>query len=662
MKIGMRLLLAFGAVLLLMVVNVAIGFWELGKAENSLEDIVKFNMSRVVKSDECLRSVLEISDAVSTFVLIDEAGTREQAMSKIQAARSKYKAAVTNIEELNRTEEGKQLLEKCKDAIKAAAAANNKAIELTNANKRDEAIAVLKHDAKPLTAKTGEAFEELTAYQLKRSEFRFEGARRTGKRAKTVLIVSGIAALLLGIGAAITITRMITRPLLMVGSMAERIAAGDLTAKVDCAAKDEIGVLSRSINSMAGNLSEIVTHITESSCSVAAAATQLQWNTEQISVGVREVEQQAITLGTASEEMASTSADIARNCHMAASNSARASEDAKAGVTVVNESINDMLRIADRVRSSTRTVEQLGSRSEQIGAIVGTIEDIADQTNLLALNAAIEAARAGDQGRGFAVVADEVRALAERTTKATHEISSMIRAIQTETRSAVGVMAAGVEEVERGMETSRRSEKALEGILASINEVTNQIDMIATAAEEQTATTQEIAGNIQRVSDVLENSSQSSNQNVAAVAQLTKLAEDLIQRVREFKVAGNEMLILQLAKNDHKIFVNNICSAVLGNSTLEPAKISTHETCRFGKWYNGEGKELCGNLTSFKGIENPHMRIHSIARDAVNAVNSGNESKAKDLLKEVEKLSHEMVDRLDQIGSEYVSKKGASLV
>src|SRR6202008_235311 len=107
----------------------------------------------------------------------------------------------------------------------------------------------------------------------------------------------------------------------------------------------------------------------------------------------------------------------------------------------------------ERVKKSAQTVANLGTRSEQIGQIVGTIEDIADQTNLLALNAAIEAARAGEQGRGFAVVADEVRALAERTTKATKEISDMIKTIQNETKTAVHAMEEGVEEVERGAES-----------------------------------------------------------------------------------------------------------------------------------------------------------------------------------------------------------------
>ncbi len=183
------------------------------------------------------------------------------------------------------------------------------------------------------------------------------------------------------------------------------------------------------------------------------------------------------------EEMSATSADIARNCLYAAENSQKATEQTTSGAQIVRSSADVMENIAQRVMQSSETVQGLGQRSDQIGAIVGTIEDIADQTNLLALNAAIEAARAGEMGRGFAVVADEVRALAERTTRATKEIASMIKTIQSETQSAVGSMYEGVEQVKRGTEGTTRSGKALEDILNMINELAMQISQVATAAE-----------------------------------------------------------------------------------------------------------------------------------------------------------------------------------
>jgi methyl-accepting chemotaxis protein len=221
---------------------------------------------------------------------------------------------------------------------------------------------------------------------------------------------------------------------------------------------------------------------------------------------------------------------------MAAEGSGQASAAAVAGAQVVDETIRVMNDITQRVRSSAHAVEGLGNRSEQIGAIVGTIEDIADQTNLLALNAAIEAARAGEQGRGFAVVADEVRALAERTTRATKEISDMIKAIQKETKSAVDAMEAGVGEVAKGSEKAADSGKALEKILDQINEVTTQINQVATAAEEQTATTSEISNNMHQITAVIAETSRGAQESAAAAIQLSGYAEELKRIVGQFKL------------------------------------------------------------------------------------------------------------------------------
>jgi methyl-accepting chemotaxis protein len=288
---------------------------------------------------------------------------------------------------------------------------------------------------------------------------------------------------------------------------------------------------------MLESMHNMVTSIKSTAEQVASASTQLYATSEQIATGAEEVASQAGTVATASEEMSCTSTEIANNCLMAVESSQRASDSASSGFAVVQETVDEMSRIAERVKESACTVESLGARSDQIGEIVGTIEDIADQTNLLALNAAIEAARAGEQGRGFAVVADEVRALAERTTKATKEIGAMIKAIQMETKGAVHSMQEGVREVEKGTVDAARSGQALQEILEQANSVTMQINQIATAAEEQTATTNEITNNIQQITEVVHETAKGSQESAAAANQLSRLADELQQLVGTFKLA-----------------------------------------------------------------------------------------------------------------------------
>jgi methyl-accepting chemotaxis protein len=359
--------------------------------------------------------------------------------------------------------------------------------------------------------------------------------------AKTNLYFSAGFALLMALLTlilTIIIVRSITAPLAMQVAMLKDIAQGegDLTRRLDVDRNDEFGELSHWFNSFVNNIHSIISQASSTTVQVASASNQLQSTAIQIANAAEEVASQSATVATASEEMSATSNDISRNCSMASDVANQASHNAHNGASVVQETIAGMQMIADKVRESSHTVEALGARSDQIGAIVGTIEEIADQTNLLALNAAIEAARAGEQGRGFAVVADEVRALAERTTRATREIGEMIKAIQQETSGAVTSMEQGVQEVERGMDSSRRSGEALQQILEGISEVTMQVHQIATAAEEQTAVTGEISTNIHQITDVVHETASGAHETAAAASSLAQLAKDLEVLVGRFRL------------------------------------------------------------------------------------------------------------------------------
>ena len=448
------------------------------------------------------------------------------------------------------------------------------------------------------------------------------------------------------------IRTIIIRPLHSLVDDMKAVADGDLTAEIKSYRNDEIGELASSVHSVVENMRNTLTGVLESSCQVATAVGTIYGTSEQMATGAEEVAVQASAVATAGEEMAATSCDISNSCHMAAESSKAATEEANQGAEVIKNSITIMSRIADQVRVSAQTVASLGSRSDQIGEIVGTIEDIADQTNLLALNAAIEAARAGEQGRGFAVVADEVRALAERTTRATREIGDMIKNIQKETRDAVGAMNEGVSEVERGTEQAMHSGEALERILDQISNLSMQVNQISTAAEEQTATTRDISSNMLRITDIGKSVSDNAHASALEASRLNTDAEDLLVSLGKFKLNESTKLILSKAKSAHMIFTGKIRAHLHGAHTLEPSAVPTHLTCAFGQWYQGQGKNSCGQIGVFREIDGPHAKVHDLGKQAIMAYNSGDKAKAEQHCSAMVESSIYLLELLDRLAEQ----------
>ena len=353
------------------------------------------------------------------------------------------------------------------------------------------------------------------------------------------LVILGAVFLAAGITVIFLVVRRLLSPL---GILCRRVSElaegeGDLTRRIDVGTRhDEIGLLAEKLNRFVESMGGIISQIASASKSLASESSVLTATSMSISVGAESVAGQTATVATASEEMAATASDIASNCHRAAGSAQRAADTTKEGFKVVTSTVDGIRQRGERTRDNAEAISSLGERSEQIGAIVATIEDIADQNNLLALNAAIEAARAGEQGRGFAVVADEVRALAERTTRATKEIGSMIRAIQQETKSAIASMEEGVRGTDKGIEEAARLEGALSSILEQVNEVTMQVNQIATAAEEQGATTGEITNNIQQVTCVVQETASGAQESAQSAARLSDLSGELQRIVGKFKL------------------------------------------------------------------------------------------------------------------------------
>ncbi len=412
-----------------------------------------------------------------------------------------------------------------------------KVLELAAAGKRDEAYTIMASPAASNAVRDEiTAIDTLTGYLEKRAGELSAENGQAARRAGVIMLAAAIGGSLVALALGLLITRVITTPVNELVVQAQKVADGDLRVTIPHYSNDEVGKLSKAFQAMAHKLRDTITKVSENAQQVAAASAELHATAEQTATGAEEVACQSNTVATAGEEMAATSSDIARNCHAAAESADVATKTTQDGFSVVKSTIAGIYERGESTKENAKIIASLGSRSEQIGNIIGTIEDIADQTNLLALNAAIEAARAGEMGRGFAVVADEVRALAERTTKATKETGEMIRAIQQETREAINSMEEGVRLTEQGAREAGQLETALNDILHRVNEVTMQISLIATAAEQQTATTSEISSNMLQITDVVQQTARGAEESAQAAGQLAQLSDGLQHLVQRFQV------------------------------------------------------------------------------------------------------------------------------
>ena len=316
-----------------------------------------------------------------------------------------------------------------------------------------------------------------------------------------------------------------------------KFAKGDLSVHIVPERKDDdIARLFNGFNEAIENIRNMFLEVVKAVKSTANASLEISSSSEELAAGAHEQSAQASEIAAAIQEMTTTILETTRHANLASEASKRAGNLAQDGGKVVLETVTGMKKIAEVVKEASETVKALGKSSEMIGEIVQVIDDIADQTNLLALNAAIEAARAGEQGRGFAVVADEVRKLAERTTKATKEISTMINQIQKDTNEAVKSIEEGNNEVGRGKQLAEKAGHSLDQIIKGSAEVIDVINQVAAASEEQSSASEQISKNIENISTVTNQAAMGTQQIARAATDLTSLTEQLKDLIAGFNL------------------------------------------------------------------------------------------------------------------------------
>ncbi|MBA1261945.1 methyl-accepting chemotaxis protein [Stutzerimonas stutzeri] len=350
----------------------------------------------------------------------------------------------------------------------------------------------------------------------------------------TILLIGMLGCLVLILGMPLVVLRPMRRLLQRVEQIAE--GDGDLRTRVEVSSADELGQLGSAFNRFIDKLQPLIAEVGQVTAEVEAAArgmsSMASANDQLISGEHAAVDQ----VSTAATEMSAAVHEVARNAQNASDAARQAEDQASAGAQVVSGTIESIRQLAQEVEGTSQTIEALAEEASSIGDVMEVIRGIAEQTNLLALNAAIEAARAGEQGRGFAVVADEVRALAARTQESTKDIQVRIERLQGGVSRAVQAMHAGSGKARDSVERAAGVDQTLADTTEAVRRINDMAAQIATACEEQSSVTEEIARNISDIRDLSDEAASNSAQSMRASEELSGLSQRLAGLVGRFRV------------------------------------------------------------------------------------------------------------------------------
>lgn len=363
---------------------------------------------------------------------------------------------------------------------------------------------------------------ELADYKAKEADKLREQIKNQEKTATTVMISIIVIAAILAITLGMIITRLLVNPIKEVVGVMRVAEKGDLTVQANYHSKDEIGIMVASFNELVETTRSAIAEVTSHANNLAASVEEISASTEEIASGSQQQAQDANTSANMVSEMTNAVHEVSKNAEEAARLTDQTTEAAQQGGVVLNDAIAGM----EQIRTN---IHDLANKSVQIGEIVEVIDDIAEQTNLLALNAAIEAARAGEAGKGFAVVADEVRKLAERSSKATKEISELVSMIQENTKVSV-------QSVEQGSEKAANAGTTFEQILQLVHNSSAKVTEIAAASEQQSAQAEEVMQAVGNIASVTQETSAGIEETATTAGDLAEMAETLNQLAARFKI------------------------------------------------------------------------------------------------------------------------------
>ncbi len=530
----------------------------------------------------CVKEALTDLKAAQRSLLIPDldAAIRSGQFKLVQASRERYAAAMTALDKLPQSAEESREWATFKQSLAAVNEADATFFKVAQEGDRPKMLELAFGICRERQLHAGQLLDSYLTGIIAKADAEAQNVSSKSSLLLWVTVTGMVLGAFMALVLGLNLAWDSVRPLRKLVAFAKAVAAGSLDEKLNITRRDDYGELAQSLRVMLGNIKSNIQEAGEKSAQADAeaaraktategalaarakaergaehmmqAATQLEHVVEIISSASEELSAQVeqasrgaetqasrvAETATAMEEMNSTVLEVAKNASQAAESTDAVRRKAVEGSKVVGQVVMGIGAIQKVSMDLKDDMGLLGKQAEGIGQIMNVISDIADQTNLLALNAAIEAARAGDAGRGFAVVADEVRKLAEKTMTATKEVGQAIRGIQNGTRKNLENVEREVATVEQATVLANSSGQALNEIVELVDTATDQVRSIATASEEQSATSEEINQSIEDISRISSETASAMRQSAQAVGELASQAQSLRALIEKMKSGG----------------------------------------------------------------------------------------------------------------------------
>ncbi len=506
-RIGARLLAAFAAVLLWVGLMMGVGIWALDRTAEATHSMLDTTLQKERLTEVWYRMVSVGAIRNAAIATSTDPATSERFIADAKASSATINELVDQVKQLSTSAAEQALLEKVADTRQANNAARNQMMAARAQGQAAEAQRLygLFLRVSPAYLESIEAFVNYQRHALD------EAARKVdadATRSKWALTMIGLLAMVTGAALATLITRSITRPMFSAVKLADAVAQGDLTQRVQPRGRDEISGLMHSLGTMASSLHGMVSQVRLSTDSIQTASGEVATGNQDLSVRTEQTASNLQEAAAAMEQLTATvrqSSDAARQASQLASSAAEVAT-----------------RSGDMVGRVVTTMEEISASSRKISDIIGTIDGIAFQTNILALNAAVEAARAGEQGRGFAVVASEVRSLAQRSADAAKEIKRLI--------------GSSAEKVEGGSRLVADAGTTMQDLVQSVRRVADIIGEVTAAAGEQTQGITQVSASVGELDRMTQQNAALVEQSAAAAESLKTQAHQLAQAMHGFRL------------------------------------------------------------------------------------------------------------------------------